>query len=408
MTAKRLRIIFWSLVAIGLVAALVYALQPQSVLVDMVEVQRQELRVSVIDDGVTRIRERYVVSSPLAGRLTRISFDEGDSVVAGKTILTTLQATDPDLLDPRAVAQAQARVSAAERRLEVAKAEQAQAAAALSFAEQEVGRLRRLADSRAGSVSELDEAEYLFRSRAEQERAAAFNVDIAEYELQQQRAALLLTAPPAAAANESSIEPVSMELPVLAPITGRVLRVHQESSTIVTPGTPLLEIGDPTDLEVVVDVLSQDAVRIQPGNEVILKNWGRGEQLTGRVRRVEPSGFTKVSALGVEEQRVNIIVDFLSPPEARPMLGDGFRVEARIVVWESEQVTKVPTAALFRTQRGWAVFVVERGIARQRPLEIGHANALEAEVTQGLVEGEIVLLHPSDKISEGTRVQNRS
>lgn len=407
MTAKRLRIIFWSLVAIGMVVALVYALQPQPVLVDMVEVQRQELRVSVIDDGVTRIRERYVVSSPLAGRLTRISFDEGDSVVAGKTIVTTLQATDPDLLDPRAVAQAQARVSAAERRLEVAKAEQAQAAAALSFAEQEVGRLRRLADSRAGSVSELDEAEYLFRSRAEQERAAAFNVDIAEYELQQQRAALLLTAPPAAAANESSIEPVSMELPVLAPITGRVLRVHQESSTIVTPGTPLLEIGDPTDLEVVVDVLSQDAVRIQPGNEVILKNWGRGERLTGRVRRVEPSGFTKVSALGVEEQRVNVIIDLVDPVSQRMALGDNFRIDAQIIVWQEDDVLVVPTSALFRVGDQWFVFKVDQGRANQVAVEIGKDNGEQAEVLKGLSAGEQVIVHPGDAVTDGVMIAIR-
>ena len=175
-----------------------------------------------------------------------------------------------------------------------------------------------------------------------------------------------------------------------------------------SPGTPLLEVGNPQDLEVEIDVLSGDAVRIQPGAAVQLEHWGGEAPLQGRVRLVEPSAFTKISALGVEEQRVNVIVDFLSPPATRAMLGDGFRVEARIVVWQGDRVLKVPTAALFRTPGGWAVFVVEEGVARQRALEIGQANALEAEVVEGLQQGDRVLLHPSDKIVDGSRVRPRS
>lgn len=442
MRAALIRRVFWSLVALAAVAGLLYSLRPQPIEVDIAEVTRGPLAVSVNDDGVTRIRERYVVSTPLAGRLLRVTYDVGDSVVAGQTVLARMQPTDPSLLDPRAVAQAEARVKAAERGLQAAKAELAKAEAAVDYAEQELGRLRKLQPSAAISETELQQAEFAYRARSEEARAAAFQVDIARYELELQQAALLLTASEASAAanrepdaatgetppNEASpaeeaspVEEASpaeqaasisaqrgeTQLRILAPITGRVLRLYQESSAVLTAGSPLMELGDPADLEIVVDALSQDAVRIEAGDPVLLENWGGDQPLRGRVRRVEPSGFTKVSALGVEEQRVNVIIDLLESDRRQGLLGDGFRVDARIVIWQDDNVLRVPASALFRVAGRWHVFRVVDGTAQRTPVEIGRNNGLQAQVLEGLAEGDRVIMHPGDAVQEGSKVAPR-
>ncbi|XZE54971.1 efflux RND transporter periplasmic adaptor subunit [Planctomycetaceae bacterium SH139] len=436
------RKLFWAVVAMLTTGALIYALLPQPLLVDLATVTRGPLQVTVADDGITRIRERYVVSTPLAGRLLRVTFDVGDNVVAGDTVLARMQPTHPDLLDPRAVAQARARVSAAEKRLAAAQAELARTESALDFAEREVGRLRRLSEQRAAGASELEQAEYQYRARLEEVRVADFNVDIAQYELQLQRAALLLTAnsesldptppqtpaenpaedapdaatlddsaiPNASAGNTSagdSATVVDMELPILAPITGRILRLYQESSAVLAAGAPLMELGDPTDLEVVVDALSQDAVQIKPNSPVSFDNWGREQRLRGRVRRVEPSGFTKVSALGVEEQRVNVIIDILDPVEQRLPLGDNFRIDANIVIWQADDVLQIPTSALFRWRGQWHVFVFKDGVAKQVPVEVGENNGLQAQIVRGVEAGEQVIVYPGDAVADGSQVAPR-
>jgi len=408
MSAQRLRILLWMLPLLGLVVGLILFFRPQPVEVDIERVVRKKLQVSVFDDGMTRIRERYVVSSPLAGNLQRISFEVGDSVVAGQTELARLQATDPALLDPRAVAQAQARVSAALQGLEVAKAEQAKAEAVLGFVEQDLGRVRRLYDTRAASESAVKEAEYIFQSRLEETRAATFRVEMAQYEWELEKAALLLTEPPASDSNPAEkTENEGMFLPIVSPITWRILRIYQESSTVVTPGTNLLEVGDPSDLEIVVDVLSQDAVRVHPGDPVSLLNWGGSTPLEGRVRRVEPAGFTKVSALGVEEQRVNVIIDFVEPIDQRHGLGDHFRIDAEIIVWEEEQCLVVPTSALFRIEADWYVFTLSDSIVRQTRVEIGRDNGTFAQLLAGLDENQVVIVYPGDKVADGMAARPR-
>jgi HlyD family secretion protein len=392
--------------AVALVATLIYlAMRPQPQLVDTAEVVRGALRVTVDEDGVTRIKERYIVSTPLAGRLERIHLEAGDEVSAHSTILARMQPTDPELLDPRAVAQAEARVKAAERRLEVTKAELTKAEAAQEFAQLELKRAEKLVNDNAISSTAFEEKQLANRLRTEEVRSAQFGVEIAEYELKLERSALLLTRP---SGTDESPGDREMQLEVRAPINGRVLRVHQESSAVLSAGASLMEIGDPSDLEVVVDVLSSDAVRVSPGAEVVLENWGGAAPLRGQVRTIEPSGFTKLSALGVEEQRVNVIVELLDSADQRRNLGDGYRVDARIVVWEEDDVLKIPASALFRIEEDWHVFAVRGATAKQVSVEIGQNNGIEAQVVSGLRRNEEVVVHPSDQLSDGTMIEKRN
>lgn len=380
--------------------AIAYAFRPQPIGVDVATVERGTLQVAVEEEGKTRIKERYVVSSPLAGRLLRIELKAGDRVVAGNTLLARIEPTDPALLDPRAQAEAEARVKAAEARLQQTTTEQEKALANLQFAEAELGRARQLFEAHSLSATQFEDKLLQQRARTQEYRSARFAEDIARYELELARAALLRTR----TESNSQAEAANWFFHIHTPITGRVLRVFQESATVVSPGTALLELGDERDLEVVAEVLSRDAVNIHSGDKVLLEEWGGEKPLRGTVRLVEPSGFTKISALGVEEQRVNVIVDFDEPADARGGLGDGFRVEARIIVWEGRNVLKVPTGALFRHAGRWAVFVLEQGRAVLRPVELGRRNGFEAEVRSGLRAGEQVIVHPSDQVADGAAV----
>lgn len=387
---------------LALAAGLIYAFVPRAIPVDVAPVTRGPLQVTVNEDGKTRIKERYVVSTPLGGRLQRIALKAGDTVTRGATSLTVIEPTDPELLDPRALAQAEARVKLADAACRQAVPLLERARTAWEFAGTELQRARALYEDKTLSHQELDQAEQKERTTAEELKAAQFALQIADYELEQARAALLHTRP-----SSLPPDPDSWQLPVLAPINGRVLRVFQESSTIVPAGARLMELGDPADLEVEIDVLSTDAVKIRPGNKVFLEHWGGDASLLGRVRLVEPSGFLKISALGVEEQRVNVIVDFTDPLEKRPTLGDAFRVEARIVIWENEDILKLPVGALFREGDDWAVFVVTGHRAKLQRITIGERNDLEAEVLDGLTPGDRVVVHPSDKVQNDCRVALR-
>lgn len=398
LTRQRM-ILLGLLLALG--AGLGYAFLPRPVAVDVAPVTRGPLQVTVNDDGRTRLKERYIVSTPLGGRLLRVQLQPGDFVEAGRTLLTALEPTDPELLDPRTRAQAEARVkaTAAARQQAVPLLERARTGA--EFAKTELERAKSLYRERTLSHQELDNAEQKERTTAEELKAAQFALQIADYELELARAALM-RAPPGGAKDSDA-----WRFPILAPISGRVLRVFQESSTVVPTGARLIELGDPADLEVEIDVLSADAVKIRPGAKVFLEHWGGEVPLLGRVRLVEPSGFLKISALGIEEQRVNVIVDFTDPLERRPTLGDAYRVEARIVVWEGGDVLKIPVGALFREGDGWAVFAAAEGRAKLQQVTVGQRNDLEAEIKQGLADGTRVIVHPSDKVQNGASVKIR-
>jgi HlyD family secretion protein len=384
-----------------LTGLLVYAFWPRPLDADLARVGRGPLRVTVDEDGKTRVRERYVVSAPLTGRLQRITPRPDDAVIAGKTLLAVIEPCDPGLLDDRSRAEADARLKAAEATRKQATPKLEHARVSYAHASRERRRALELLETGGGSQQEYVNAQAKERETQEDLKAAQFAIQIADFELDLARAALTRTRP------RSPGETEGWRFEILAPVSGKVLHVFQESSAVVTPGQRLLEVGDPSELEVEVDVLSSDAVKIARKAKVFLERWGGDAPLQGQVRLVEPAGFQKVSALGVEEQRVNVIIDLVDPPAKYRNLGDAYRVEARIVIWEADDVVKVPAGALFRQGADWAVFAVEGGRARLRRVEVGRSNGLETEVRVGLAEGEVVILHPSDKIQAGARVTAR-
>ncbi|HET7461775.1 MAG TPA: HlyD family efflux transporter periplasmic adaptor subunit [Longimicrobium sp.] len=378
--------------ALLLVAALVaWALWPHALAVETAAAARGPLRETVDEDGVTRVQERYVVSAPVAGRLLRVGLDEGDAVEPGAVVARIAAAP----LDARTAAQARARVDAAAAAVRQADAAVAQAHAELAQARRDARRARTLADAGALSDQAREVAETAAELRARAVAAAEANRRAAAAELASARAAVAGADPRRVAAGTVT--------EVRSPVRGRVLRVAQQSETMVPAGAPLVELADAHALEIVVDILSADAVRVEPGMPVLIEDWGGAGVLRARVRTVSPHAFTHVSALGVEEQRVNVIADLLTPG-AR--LGEGYRVEARIVTWESPAVLKVPAAALFRRGTGWGVFVAQAGRARLRDVRIGHRGESDAEVLGGVKPGERVILYPSDRVAEGGRVKS--
>ena len=386
----------------GIVAAVFWALLPERVPVEVRPVSRGPLAVRVSDDGVTRIKERYIVSAPLAGRMSRVELHAGAPVVAGETTITVIEPTDPALLDPRAEAEALARVAAARAARRAAEPLHAQARVAVEYTAADLQRARDLAPSRALSHEQLDAAERAWKTAVEAEKAAAERVQITQYELLLAEAALLRTRP-----TDGSGRPEDWRMEIRSPVGGRVLRLLKESAAVVEPGTQIVVVGEPTDLEIVIDLVSEDAVKVQPGNRCEITAWGGERPRAGRVRLVEPRGFTKVSPLGVEEQRVNVIVDFESASADRPTLGDDFRVEAAITVDELDDAVRVPLAALFRHGRGEAVFVVVADRARLVPVRTGRRGDRDAEVLEGLAGGEAVIAYPSDRVADGVAVIGR-
>jgi HlyD family secretion protein len=387
-----------SILLVGAVAAALLGLllRRPPVRVETAIAERGPLRVTIDEEGRTRVRDRFVVAAPVAGRLERIALKAG-AIVEKDAVVARMH---PLPLDPRTHAEAKARLEAAEAGRREADARVAQVRAALEQAQRAARRARQLARPGTISAEELELAELAETSRQKELEAALFAATVAEHNVEAARAALL--APGGSEINVSRCDDSTGPcLAIHAPVGGRVLRVLEESERVVAVGTPLLEIGDPASLEVVIDVLSADAVKVTPGATVLVEDWGGDRTLEARVRLVEPSGFTKVSALGVEEQRVNVIADFVAAPAG---LADGYRIEGRIVVWEGADVLKVPSSALFRRGGEWNVFVVENGRAVRRAIEVGHRNPLDVEVRQGLEPGARVVLHPSDLITEGVRV----
>lgn len=386
------RRVVWGSVAVVALVLAVLALRPAAVAVDTGEVTRGVLRVMVEEDGRTRVRNRYVVAAPLAGTVARVALRPGDDVSEGDEVVRVTPLPSP-LLDPRSRSEAEGRLAVARAGLERARAEEGRAQAALEAARRETERQRVLLRERSGFAFAVQQAEAAEQAREREVESARSGIRMSEYEVETARAAL-----------SRVVGGGGEVLGVRAPVAGRVLRVHQESEGAVQAGAPLLELGDPTDLEVVVDLLTMDAVRVRPGAPVTLERWG-GQSLSGRVSRIEPSAFTRLSALGVEEQRVNVIVEMEGGGDAS--LGDGFRVEARILLQETGEVTRVPSSAVFRSGDGWAVFRVEGGRAALTPVVVGVRTPEAVEVTTGLDPGDRVVVYPGDLVDDGVRVRSR-
>ena len=391
--------IAWMVGGLIVLALLVWAFMPRATEVEVASVTQGRFERSVQEDGKTRLRDRYVVSTPLAGRVARITLRQGDSVERD-AMVATLWPLVPALLDERARDQQNAHVGTLEASVSRAKANVGRAMAALDQARAELKRNEALAKEGFVSPNQNETGRLTVRLREQELESARQEESGARHELDQSRIALRQYSSGSTGAQQRAWQ-------IKAPVSGKILKIQQQSEGIVQAGTPLMELGDPSQLEVVVDVLTEDAAQIRPGTPVQLSNWGGPETLEGRVRLIEPAAFTKVSALGVEEQRVNAVIDITSAPDKRAALGDGFKVDVRVLVQVVESAVKVPVSALFPVGARSALFVVEGGRARQREIEVAARNGVEAWVKTGLAAGAPVIVYPPTALKDGARVTTR-
>lgn len=379
---------------------LIWGFWPQPIMVEGIAAKYAPMTVSIEEEGRTRVIDRYVISASVDGVACRQQLKVGDTVKRGQVLLgiTPLQS---QVLDPRSRAQAKAQVAAAKAALHAAEEQANAASASAQLANNELTRLQPLIERALISREAFDKARTEVKTTAANKRSADFSVEVTKYELEAARTALQYSA----AVNSGE---AAERVPVRSPIDGKIFKVVRECEGPVSTGEPLLEVGDPSALEIEVDVLSADAVKIKSGMKVLFDRWGGDKPLEGLVRIVEPVGFTKVSALGVEEQRVLIISDFVSEAELWSRLGDGYRVEANFVLWQQESVLQIPASSLFRYNGGWAVFIIENDLAVRREVKVGQRNGLIAQIIEGVNDGELVINHPSDEVDDAKRVEVRS
>ncbi len=394
---KKRNFIWIIILAVGVIAALSVALRPKVLPVESARVTRGSLEQTIDAEGKTRVHDRFIIAAPVTGRMARINLHRGDKVER-MSVITTINPLPLNPLDPRQYAEANARVSSAQSVQREAQAMVERTRVECDQARRERQRIEKLIETGDASRQEFERVRNAESVCQQQLEAARFKVSAASSEVEAARAALIPNG------NQRTTQP-SAPVVVRSPVAGRVLSLIEESERVVTAGAPLIELSNPANLEIVIDVLSTDAVRITPGTPVRILNWGGNGSLRAQVRLIEPSAFTKISALGIEEQRVNVIADFIDPTGP---LGDGYRIEAAIIVWRSDDVLQAPSSALFRDGDRWSVFVIENGIARQVDIEIGHRTPLAVEVLKGLQEGAEVIVHPTNDLSAGIRVEARN
>ncbi len=387
-----------ALIAAVVIAALYLTIRKPPYAVDLATVTQGPMTVTIDDEGETRVHDLFVVAAPINGRLTRIEIEPGDPVIAGQTIVAQMTPTTPDFLDNRNETRVRAQIQALEAVIASSAMRIEQARAERNLAAQQQARVEALFDRGFATRAALDSANAAVSRTNAAVSEAATATEAARFDRDAVRANLV---------TPGSGPQGGKSLAVRSPTSGTVMRVARESEATVAAGTPLVELGNPRDLEIVTDLLSADAVRLPPGARVLIDNWGGATPLNGIVRRIEPFGFTKISALGVEEQRVNVIIDISDPPEKWVRLGHGFRVIIRAVEWETANALQLPVSALFRDKGKWAVFAVENGRAKLMPITIGRINDERAELLRGLRKGATVILHPSEKITDNARVQRR-
>ena len=383
-------------------AGLAFAFWPRAVAVDLEAVSAGPLEVTIDDDAVTRVREVYTVTAPVTGRVLRVEKHAGDAVEGGKTVLFSILPAAPAFRDARTQRELEASLTAAQEARRAAQSQIDSAQANVDYTKAEFDRAAQMRKIEATSAAALELAQRQLRTAEAALQTAQATLKQREAELKGAEASLL----PPTQAGGSGKEKCCLD--VTAPVSGEVLRVLQESETVVTAGTPLMEIGDPGDLEIAADLLSRDALKVSPGDAVYIENWGGEGALNGKVRLIEPAGVTKVSSLGIEEQRVNVIIDLTDPHDKWKRLGHGFQIDVRIVIWRGDKVVKVPLGALFRGDADWAAFRDENGRAKARAVKIGHLGSRYAEVLEGLSAGDNVILHPSDQIRDETLIKARA
>ena len=384
-------------IAVGL---LVFAFMPEKQKVDIITVNKGDLIITLEGEGKTRIHDIYTVSTPIDGRVTRIDSNAGDIVTAG-TIIANMYPANPNFLDKRSETQAQADVDGANAALALASSRVRQAQAQLTLDKSEYKRTFELFNNNMVSEAALEKANIRVTVQQAELETAIANKNLMASRLKAAQARLLQPI------NINNQDYDTCQICIHSPVDGRVLRILHKSESIVPVGTPLVEIGDPKDLEVIIEMLSTNAVQVQVGDDALIKRWGGKQDIAARVKIIEPSGFTKISALGVEEQRVNVILSFTDPIEKWQSLGDAFRVEAAIIIDKASQVIKVPLSALFRENETWSVFKVVDGIVTTQSVTIGKRNDRYAEVSDGLSQGDEIILHPSNQLSNGTKVEQR-
>ena len=399
--ATRKRLLLWGALGIVVVVGLIYAFMPRALLVDMATVSSGPMVLTVGDEGETRVVDVFVISAPTAGRIRRIEAEPGDVVVAGMTVLAELEPSESQLLDPRTEAEAKAQLSAATSASALAEAELEKAQAELRFARSELDRASELAAKGTISERELDAAERAYETTRAGLGVAQANMQVRRYELEQVQSRLMS---PAEMAEHRDMCPC---VTLTSPVDGRVLRVLRESEGFVQAGEALIEIGNPERLEVQVDLLSTNAVKVEPGQRALIENWGGDAVLEARVRRVDPFGFTKTSALGINEQRVNVVLEMVSPRSAWQALGHGYQVDVEVVLWQGEDVVNIPLTALFRDGADWAVFVEASGRAVKRTVEVGAMNDSDAQILDGLAAGERIVVYPGAGLDDGLRIAPR-
>lgn len=406
---KKSRLIFTFVAAALIGGALAVVFWPRALLVDMAEVRVGPMVVTINEEGRTQVKESYVVSTPVAGELQRVTVLPGEKVIKGETIVAQMRPANPSALDLRTREQALAAVTAAEAALRVALADRNAALANLDFAKSELERTERLVERSIISKVTMERAEQAARVAEANVDTVEAAIAMREAELKNARARLIGFDDLGLATAIMQENNLSRDIPLRAPIDGTILQVIHKNETTLPAGQPILEIGDiDGDLEVVAELLSSDAVQVDPGDRVIITNWGGASDLSGVVSRIDPYGFTKYSALGVEEQRVEIVIHFDPPELALGNLGHGYRVEVRVVVWEKNDAVVVPSSALFRQHQEWAVFKVVGGKAVLQRVKVGQNNGIDAELLEGLNQGERVVLFPSANLVDGQRVAQRN
>lgn len=402
MQSKHVRFLLWAVIGMVLLLVLSYLFRPRTIIVDMAQVVKGNLQEIITEEAKTRVHDVYTLSAPVTGYLRRIEAEVGDPVERLTTIVAEIEPIDPEFLDPRSEAQAKADIKTAESALKLAQAEVNQSQAELDFALAEFNRMRELRVNKNVSARELDNSERTYKTALAALATTQAGLQMRVYELERSKA--LMLSPSTTQSQHGHCQCIN----ITAPVSGRILKILNKSEGVITAGTALLEIGNPKNLEIVIELLSFDAVKVEPGQVVNIKNWGGFEPLNGRVNRIEPIGFMKVSALGIEEQRVNVIIDITSEYNSWARLGHGYQVDAEIVLWNGSDVLSVPVTALFRDQDKWSIFVVREKVVYKQIISIGHKNAFNVEVISGLNEGDWYVSHPNNQITENVKVSSRS